>query len=296
MKIQKSISYRCFTAFNAVFMIFMAIIMLYPMLYVLFASLSNSNAFMQHTGLLLAPLEFDTAAYKAVLENPMVWTGYRNTLFILVCGVIINMVMTTIAAFVLSRPGLPGKRQMTLFIMFTMYFGGGLIPTFLTVKSLGLYNNIWALIIPGAISTYNTIIMRTSFEGIPRSLEESAMLDGASYLCVLTRIMIPLSKAVMAVMVLYYAVGHWNSWFNAMIYLRERGKYPLQLVLREILIQGDTSAMGGGNESSTSLDQVTIAETIKYATIIVATVPILLIYPFLQKYFVKGVMIGAVKG
>ena len=296
MKIQKSISYRCFTAFNTVFMIFMAVIMLYPMLYVLFASLSNSNALMQHSGLLLAPIEFDTAAYRAVLENPMVWTGYRNTLFILVCGVIINMVMTTIAAFVLSRPGLPGKRQMTLFIMFTMYFGGGLIPTFLTVKSLGLYNNIWALIIPGAISTYNTIIMRTSFEGIPRSLEESAMLDGASYLCVLTRIMIPLSKAVMAVMVLYYAVGHWNSWFNAMIYLREREKYPLQLVLREILIQGDTSAMGGGNESSTSLDQVTIAETIKYATIMVATVPILLIYPFLQKYFVKGVMIGAVKG
>lgn len=296
MKIKKSISYRCFTAFNTVFMIFMAIIMLYPMLYVLFASLSNSNALMQHSGLLLAPIEFDTAAYRAVLENPMVWTGYRNTLFILVCGVIINMVMTTIAAFVLSRPGLPGRRQMMLFIMFTMYFGGGLIPTFLTVKSLGLYNNIWALIIPGAISTYNTIIMRTSFEGIPRSLEESAMLDGASYLCVLTRIMIPLSKAVMAVMVLYYAVGHWNSWFNAMIYLREREKYPLQLVLREILIQGDTSAMGGGNESSTSIDQVTIAETIKYATIMVATVPILLIYPFLQKYFVKGVMIGAVKG
>lgn len=296
MKKQISLTYRCFTAVNTVFMIFMALIMLYPMLYVLFASFSNSNAFMQHTGLLLAPIKFDTAAYKAVLENPMVWKGYGNTIFILVCGVLINMVMTTLAAFVLSRPGLPGRRQLTFFMTFTMYFGGGLIPVFLTVKALGLYNNIWALIIPGAISAYNTIIMRTSFEGIPRSLEESAMLDGANYLCVLTRIVIPLSKAVMAVIVLYYAVSHWNAWFGAMIYLRDRDKYPLQLVLREILIQGDTSAMGGGNGSSISVDQVTIAETIKYATIIVATVPILMIYPFLQKYFVKGVMIGAIKG
>ncbi len=293
MKIKSSVSYRCFTIFNTLFMIFIALIMIYPILYVVFASLSDSNALMQYSGLIFSPIGFNTTAYEAVFKNPMIWSGYKNTLYILVFGVSLNMVMTTVAAYVLSRKGLPGKNAMMFFIVFTMYFGGGLIPFYLTVKNLGMYDSLWALILPGAVSAYNMIIMRTSFCGIPDSLEESAMLDGANHLYIMVRIVVPLSKSVMAVMVLYYAVGHWNSWFNAMVFLRDRSKYPLQLVMQEILIQNDTSSM---TTDSTLLERNSIAETIKYASIMVSTVPILLVYPFLQKYFVKGVLIGAVKG
>lgn len=293
MKIKSSISYRVFTAFNTLFMIFTALIMIYPILYVVFASLSNSNALMQHNGLIFSPIGFNTTAYEAVFKNPMIWSGYKNTLYILIFGVSLNMVMTTVAAYVLSRKDLPGKNAMMFFIVFTMYFGGGLIPFYLTVKNLGMYNSLWALILPGAMSAYNMIIMRTSFSGIPDSLVESAMLDGANHLYIMVRIIVPLSKSIMAVMVLYYAVGHWNSWFNAMVFLRDRSKYPLQLVMQEILIQNDTSSM---TTDSTALERNSIAETIKYASIIVSTLPILLVYPFLQKYFVKGVLIGAVKG
>ena len=267
--------------------------MIYPILYVVFASLSNSNALMQHNGLIFSPIGFNTTAYEAVFKNPMIWSGYKNTLYILIFGVSLNMVMTTVAAYVLSRKDLPGKNAMMFFIVFTMYFGGGLIPFYLTVKNLGMYNSLWALILPGAMSAYNMIIMRTSFSGIPDSLVESAMLDGANHLYIMVRIIVPLSKSIMAVMVLYYAVGHWNSWFNAMVFLRDRSKYPLQLVMQEILIQNDTSSM---TTDSTTLERNSIAETIKYASIMVSTLPILLVYPFLQKYFVKGVLIGAVKG
>ena len=179
------------------------------------------------------------------------------------------------------------------FIIFTMYFSGGLIPSYLNVKSLGLDNTLWALILPNAMSAYNMIIMRTSFASIPDSLEESAKLDGANHFIIMCRIVIPLSGSIIAVIILYYAVTHWNSWFNAMIYLRDRTKYPLQLVLREILIQNDAGNM---LDDFKALEQGSVAETIKYATIVVGTLPIMAVYPFLQKYFVKGVMIGAVKG
>lgn len=293
MKIKKSIGYRCFTACNTVFLVLLSFTMLYPILYVIFASFSDSAAFISHEGMLLWPLNPNLHSYRKVFENPMVWIGYKNTLFILVVGVSINMVMTSLAAYVLSRKGLKGLHVMTLFVVFTMFFSGGMIPNYLNVKSFGLDNTLWALILPGAMSAYNMIIMRTSFAGIPDSLEESAMLDGANHFVILIRIILPLSSSVIAVMVLYYAVGHWNSWFNAMIYLRDRAKYPLQLVLREILIQNDTSNMM--NDLS-SMEQGSIAETIKYAIIVVGTLPILCVYPFLQKYFVKGVMIGAIKG
>lgn len=293
MKIKSSIGYKCFTLLNTLFMIFICVIMLYPILYVTFASLSDSNALMMHDGFLFKPIRTNFNSYKMVFKNPMIWSGYKNTLLILGIGLPINLAMTTLAAYVLSRKNLPGRNAMTLFIIFTMYFSGGLIPSYLNVKEMGLDNTLWAIIIPGAMSAYNMIILRTSFAGIPDSLEESAMLDGASHLLVLVRIILPLSGSVMAVMVLYYAVGHWNSWFSAMIYLRDRAKYPLQLVLREILVQNDTSAMVS---DVSGLEQGSIAETIKYAVIVVSSLPILCIYPFLQKYFVKGVMIGAVKG
>jgi len=201
--------------------------------------------------------------------------------------------MTSLGAYGLSRKNLYWGKSMMLFIIFTMFFSGGLIPSFLLVKGIGLYNSRFALIFPSAISTMNLIIMRTNFQAIPESLEESARIDGANDLQIMMRVIIPLSGSVMAVMTLFYGVAHWNSWFNAMIYLRDRTSYPLQLVLREILISNQTQNM---TQDVGDLDKLSVSETIKYATIMVATVPILLVYPFLQKYFVKGVMIGAVKG
>ena len=203
------------------------------------------------------------------------------------------MILTLLGGYLLSRRNWMFQKVLALSVIFTMYFSGGLIPFYLTVRDLHLDNTLWSLIFPTAISTYNLIIMRTAFAAIPESLEESAKLDGASHYVILTKIMIPLVVPTIAVLVLYYGVGHWNAWFNAMIFLRDRSKYPLQLILREILIQNSLNdmTMGTGME-----DREMIAETIKYAVIVVSTVPILCLYPFLQKYFVKGVMIGALKG
>jgi len=207
------------------------------------------------------------------------------------------MVMTCLCAYVLSRRNVMLNKPITLMIVFTMYFSGGLIPTYLNIRDLGLIDSLWSLIIPGAISTYNMIVLRTGFASVPESLEESAKIDGASNIRILWQIIIPLSKASLAVICLYYAVGHWNSWFNAMLYINRRELFPLQLILREILINNDTSSMvndvtvqGGAGEASF------VSETVKYAVIIVSTVPILCLYPFIQKYFTKGVMVGAVKG
>lgn len=197
-----------------------------------------------------------------------------------------------LGAYGLSRQNVMWKNPIMFFIVFTMFFSGGLIPSYLLVTGLGMLDSLWALIIPGAVSAFNLIIMRTAFQGIPVSLEESAKLDGANDFTVLVRIILPLSLPVIAVMILFYGVGHWNSWFGALIYLRDRDLYPLQLVLREILITNSTDSM---LTAAGPADKMPIGETIKYATIIVATVPILLLYPFLQKYFVKGVMIGAIK-
>lgn len=201
----------------------------------------------------------------------------------------------TVAAYALSRKNIFWSAYIMIFIIITMYFSGGLIPTYLLVsQTLHLGNTYAALILPTAINTYNLIIMRTSFSSIPTSIEESAKLDGAGHWTILFRIVFPLSMPIIAVMILYYAVGHWNSWFPASIYIRERSKFPLQLILREILINNDTASMTMG-ESGAS-DQLSISESVKYAVIVFATVPILCVYPFLQKYFVKGVMVGAVKG
>lgn len=291
--IRESASRKLFNAINIFCMIFIVIFTLYPMVYVLFASFSDPNLLMSHYGALIKPLGFSIAAYDAVFKNPLVLSGYLNTIFIVVVGVAINIFMTTLGAYGLSRKGVKWKNLIMMMIVFTMFFSGGLIPFYFTVKGLKLDNTLWALIIPGAISTFNMIIMRTSFLAIPESLEESAKLDGANHFIILFVIMIPLAMPTIAVLVLYYSVGHWNSWFNAMIFVRERRLYPLQLILREILIQNSTDSMTmysdvGSTES--------ISETIKYAIIIVSTLPILVLYPFLQKYFVKGVMIGAVKG
>ena len=293
-KIRTGIGERVFNVVNILFLIGIMGITLYPMLYVVFASFSTPGRFMMHYGPLWHPLGFDLASYQAVFKNPNIWNGYRNTIFIVVVGVAVNMSLTLLGGYLLSRRNWMFQRVMVLSVIFTMYFSGGLIPFYLTVRDLRLDKTLWSLILPTAISTYNMIIMRTAFAVIPESLEESAKLDGASHFVILTKVMIPLVGPTIAVLVLYYGVGHWNSWFNAMIFLSGvRSKYPLQLILREILIQNslDDMTMGAGME-----DREMIAETIKYAVIVVSTAPILCLYPFLQKYFVKGVMIGALKG
>ena len=289
---KNTFSRNLFLGIDVLIMIVLMVMCLYPILYVLFASLSDSGELMAYNGLLLKPIGLNLEAYKAVFKNPMIGKGYINTIIILVSGLFINLVMTTLAAYFLSKKNIMLKNFIMVLMLFTMYFSGGLIPSYITIKSLGLYNSLLALILPGAISTYNLIIMRTSFQGIPSGLEEAAYLDGAGHLSIIWNVILPLSKAIIAVMVLYYGVAHWNSWFGASIYLSDRNKYPLQLILREILLQNDVSNMAG----SSGGDEYSIAESIKYAVIIVATAPILCIYPFLQKYFVKGVMIGALKG
>jgi putative aldouronate transport system permease protein len=293
-KVKRDLGELLFDYGNVLFMIGLIIMTLYPMLYVLFASLSDPALLAQHRGLLAGPVGFSMGAYQRVFENPMILIGYRNTIFYVVTGTIINILMTTLGAYVLSRQNLLWKKPILLLIIFTMFFNGGLIPTFLLVgRSLGMINSPLALILPGAIFTYNLIIMRTSFQQVPFEYEEAARIDGANDLQILTHVYLPMVKPVIAVMVLFYAVAHWNSFFPAMIYLRSRELYPLQLVLREILlansVQNMTTNVAGG-------DVEMVGETIKYATIVVATVPILLIYPFLQRYFVKGVMIGGIKG
>ncbi|MBW7452777.1 carbohydrate ABC transporter permease [Paenibacillus sepulcri] len=290
--IKRSLGEKSFDVFNVILMLLLCFITLYPFLYVLFASFSDPSEVAQHRGLLFAPRGFNLSAYKAVFDNPMIAKGYQNTLFYVLAGTAINLFMTSLGAYALSRRNLYFKNHIMFMIVITMVFSGGLIPSYLLIGNLGMLNTPWALLIPGAISTFNLIIMRTAFQAIPVSLEESAKIDGANDLTILFRVVIPLSMPVIAVMILWYAVGHWNSYFSALIYLRDRELYPLQLILREILITNSTDAMMTGASVG---DKMPIGETIKYATIIVSTLPILCLYPFLQKYFVKGVMIGAIK-
>lgn len=288
-----SLGERIFRVCNTLFLSALMIVTMYPILYVAFASFSEPALMMAHKGILWKPLGFSLETYGAVFSNPMILLGYRNTLFIVIVGVALNLLLTSFAAYALSRKTLQYRKQLTLFIVFTMFFSGGLIPFYLLVRGLGITDTLWALILPTAISAFNLIIMRTSFEAVPDALEESAKIDGANDFGILFRIFLPLCKPALAVVGLYYGVSHWNSWFNAMIFLQDRSLYPLQLILREILIIGDANSMAEG----ASQDEIIIlGETLKYATIMVATLPIFLVYPLLQKYFVKGALIGAIKG
>jgi len=293
--IKTSIAQRVFDAFNILFMCVLMVIMVYPIWHVILASVSDNNEIVGYVGLLYKPLGFNLNAYTLMMKNPMIIKGYLNTFFIVAGGVTLNILFTSVGAYFLSRKNVYWQKYVMLLIVITMFFSGGLIPFYLVVTRMyGLNNSYWSLILPGLINTYNLIIMRTSFQTIPDSLEESAKIDGANHWVILFRIVLPLSLAIIAVMILYYAVGHWNSWFNASIFLKDREKYPLQLILREILISNDTNVMVQG--SGDASDQMSIGETVKYAVVVAATVPILCVYPFLQKYFVKGVMIGSVKG
>lgn len=282
--------------FDLIVYILAALVMaavLYPLIFVISASFSDPAKVLGGEVWLL-PKNVSVAAYKNILHNHDIWNGYLNTIIYAVIGTTVNMIMTILAAYPLSRPDLPGRKLMMVVITLTMFFSGGLIPTYLLVKNLGMVNTLWALIVPGAIATYNLIVMRTYFQtSIPWELQEAAHMDGCSNWRMLWNIILPLSKPILAVMVLFYAVGHWNSFFNALIYIRDENKYPLQIVLREILMVSQSDAVDAnvGLES-----KVLLAESIKYAVIIISSLPMLILYPFVQRHFVKGVMIGSIKG
>ena len=259
--------------------------------FIFISSFSDSSAVIRGEVWLL-PVGFDLKAYEAVFRSSKIMSGYMNSIIYTVLGTLVNLILTTLTAYPLSRSKLFGKKGITWYFLFTMFFSGGMIPFYLNLKDLSLTGSHWGLIIPFMINTYNMIILRTSFESIPDSLIEAAQIDGAGHITVLTKVVLPLSKAILAVMVLYYGVSIWNSWFWASAIIRDREMYPLQVILREILMQNDVSSMTTG---SSAVDTEAIGMTIRYATIIVATVPILCVYPFLQKHFTKGTMVGAVK-
>lgn len=283
-----------FDVVNCLIMAGLIIVTLYPLLYVLFASFSDPQQFVEHEGaLLLKPLGFTWIGYKMMFRDNMIVKSMFNTLFVVGASLVLQMTMTAITAYFLSRKDLLFKKVLFIMIVITMYINGGLVPQYLIIKAYGLYDSLWALIFAGAINTFNVIVLKSNFESIPDSLLESAMVDGAKHISILFRIVIPLSKASLAVILLYYAVANWNSWFPAMIFLNTREKFPLQLILRQILIVNETSEMTTGMGAA---ERSFVNETIKYATIIFSTMPIIIVYPFLQRYFVKGVMVGAVKG
>ncbi|MBB6634651.1 carbohydrate ABC transporter permease [Cohnella thailandensis] len=284
---------RAFDIVVNVLAVLVILVVLYPLIFVVSASFSDPAKVLGGEVWLL-PKGFTFEAYENILHNGKIWTGYRNTIFYAAAGTFINMIMTVLAAYPLSRPDLPGRKFLMVLITLTMFFSGGLIPTYMLVKNLGMVDTAWALLVPGAIATYNLIVMRTYFQNsIPWELQEAAHMDGCSNWRLLWSIILPLSKPILAVMVLFYAVGHWNSFFNALIYIRQESLYPLQLVLREILMISQSAAVDAtvGIE-----DKILLAESIKYAVIIVSSLPVLVMYPFVQRHFVKGVMIGSVKG
>jgi len=236
----RTIGEKIFDSANYLILFLLVIATVYPFLYILFASVSDPLKVMQSGSVLLYPKGFSLGAYQKVFSYPMVAIGYRNTLIYVTLGTFINILLTSMGAYVLTRKGLYGKRFFSLMIVFTMFFSGGLIPLYLLVRNMGMVNTIWAVLIPNAISTWYLMIMKTSFESVPESLAESAKIDGANDFQILFRIILPLSLPIVSVMILFYAVNHWNSWFQAMIFLRERNLYPIQLVLRDILVTNNT--------------------------------------------------------
>lgn len=293
-KIRESFADRFFMVFVYATTLLIFLVVLYPLIYVVSASVSSPEAVAAGRVLLL-PKELSGEAYKLVFEDSNILLGFRNSLIYTILGVTINMLFTTLLAFPLSRKELPGRNIITFFITFTMFFSGGLIPTYLVVEKLGMIDTVWAMVIPNAISTFNMIIMRTYFQtNIPEELQESAYLDGCNNFRLLWSIVLPLSTPILAVLILYYGVAHWNSYFNALIYLRSNKLINIQLVLRNILMANQIST--GGTDAVAFEERAMIGVTVKYAVIIVSSIPVLILYPFIQKYFVKGILVGALKG
>ena len=277
-------------------MIILMILTLYPFLYVLFASLSEPLKLYSHTGLLLHPLGFSLKGYSFVLNYRAIWNGYAVTLFLATVGTACTLVASLLFAYVLSKKDSILHGFFTFTAVFTMYFNGGMVPTYLIVKNVGLLDSVWSLIIPGLISTYYVIILRTALTGVPKEMIESAELDGANEMVTLVRILLPLIMPTIAAISLFIVVGYWNSWTNALLYIQDNKKMPLQMVLRQIVVNNDVSAAAGTGASNRSGEDQATRMLLKYATIMVSVIPIICVYPFLQKYFTKGVMVGALKG
>ena len=268
------------------------LVCLYPIWYVACASITDPTIVAAAKGILLWPQGLTFDAYAEVFQDAEIWSGYANTLLYTVVGTILNVVLTAMVAYALAHRDLLFKKPLTLFITFTMFFNGGMIPTYLVIRNMDLLDTRFAALLPGMVSVFNFMVMRTQFESVPEALEESAKLDGANYWTIFTRIILPVSGATLAVMVLFYGVTHWNSWFNEMLYMpNDRTKWPLALITREIIVASSAAAVSEGGVMTQEK-----ADAIKYATIMVSTLPILCLYPFLQKYFIKGVMVGSVKG
>lgn len=272
------------------------LVVAYPLVYVVSASLSDPMEVISGHVILL-PHGFTPRAYLEVFKSSDILVGFANTILYTVVGTAINMFMTTLAAYPLSRRDMAGHNVITLLITFTMFFSGGMIPTFLTIKELGMLNTIWAMVIPTAISVTNLLIMRNYFQNsVPGEIIEAAYMDGCSNVGTLIRVVIPISRAIFGVLLIYYFVGHWNSYMNALLYMSDRSRYPLQVFLRQILMQNTLADMASGSSGDGAADIALLYETLKYAVIVVASFPALIIYPFMQKFFAKGIMIGSIKG
>lgn len=284
---------KIFNAANILFMILICVTMLYPFLYLLARSFSSPEA--SSLSYSIIPQGFTMENYGKVLENSDIATGFKNALIRTALGTAVNLVMTIFAAYPLSKRYFPHRTFWMGLVVFTMFFGGGMIPTYLLIKRLGMLNTMWALILPGAISTYNMIIMRNFFMALPESLEEAALIDGANEMVVLFKVVLPMSMPILATIALWSMVGHWNAWFDALIYNTKPGIQVLQVVMRRIVLEG-TAQMLNPNSSDNNFHQFVNPENIKAATIMVTTIPIVMVYPFLQKYFVKGILVGSLKG
>jgi putative aldouronate transport system permease protein len=295
---REALSDKVFVVLNGVFLFGMTAIVLYPLIYIMSASISDPT-FVNSGQMWLFPKGITFEGFERVFQNAEIWLGYRNTIFYTVLGVLISLAVMLPCAYALSRSDMKGRYIISLAFIFTMLFQGGLIPTYLLVRDLGMVNSIWSQVIPNAANAWAIMVMRTFFQNtIPRELEEAAEIDGCSTIALFFKIVIPLSAPLIAVMALFNGVGHWNAYFNAMIYLSDRELFPLQLFLREILIMNEMSAtmmMDGADLESMAI-QAEIADIVKYAVMIVSSLPLLIVYPFLQRYFVKGVMIGSLKG
>ncbi|QHW33999.1 carbohydrate ABC transporter permease [Paenibacillus rhizovicinus] len=273
-------------------LLLLAASMIYPFLYMLAVSLSGDK-YVIKGAVTLIPKGLNTKVYRIVLDDPRIFTAYRNTILYVFVGTAISLAATSLGAYALSKKNMLFHTAFTYLIVFTMFFGGGMIPTFLVVRGLGLVDSIWGMVLPTAISTWNLIIMRTFFAGFPSELEESGKIDGLNDFQVFYYLVMPVTKAIFATIGLFYAVGIWNNFYSALLYLRSQEHFPLQVVLRNIILAGQVRS---SNVTSVGGDQLVVEESLKYAVIMVSTLPILLVYPFLQKYFVKGAMIGSVKG
>ncbi|WP_074103162.1 carbohydrate ABC transporter permease, partial [Paenibacillus sp. P3E] len=291
---------KVFLIINYIYVLLALVIVAYPVIYMISASFSDPK-YVGSGEMWLWPRGFTLKGYQIVFENSKIWTGYANTICYTLLGTAINLVVTMPAAYALSRKDFVGRNFFMGMFMITMFFGGGLVPTYILVKNLGMVNTVWSIVIPSAASIWNIIVARTFFQSsIPKELQDAAQIDGCTNMRLFVKIILPLSMPIIAVMALFYGVGNWNSYFSALIYLNDESKYPLQLILRQILVLQEMSAQAGGAMDSASAaalnNKAEVASLVKYAVIIVSTVPIIAVYPFLQRYFVQGVMIGSVKG